>query len=113
MSYRRLWVLVRHLPPESWTQTALRDESFDEALDALVAPEAEQRHGPWALANYQLARLTDEVAWLRYTVARTSPGNDKYPEPQPTPRPGLRRREPGGLSEAAVLYLNKLRPTGG
>jgi len=111
LSFRRLWVLIKHLPAESWTQTALRDA--DDGPEDLSPPEVEQRHGPWALSNYQLVRLVDEVASLRFVTARGL-GFAEYPEPEPTPRPGARSRKPQrGLSEAAVVYLNKLRPTGG
>lgn len=110
LSYRRLWVLLKHLPADSWTQTALRD-SADSDLTELAVPEREnQSFGPWALSNYQLAALTDEVAWLRFVVARTA-GNKDYPEPKPQPRPGMRRPR-RVQTEANVRYLNSLRATG-
>lgn len=114
LSYRRLWGLIKHLPPESWTQTALRDEDLAD-LDELAGPEPQpdERYGPWSHADYLLAALRDEVARLAFITARGA-GFEKFPEPEPTPRPGVARRKPApGLSEAAVLYLNKLRPTGG
>jgi hypothetical protein len=109
LSYRRLWLLIKHLPPESWTQTALRDSDLDD-LDELVAPEPEDRFGPWSHADYLLAGLRDEVARLTYVTARVN-GQDKWPEPEPHPRPGVRRKPPAprGMSEADFIFLNSLR----
>lgn len=107
MSWREAWVFVRHLPADSWTQTALRDR---DDLDDLRAPDVgEQRFGPWGLTNYQLTSLTEEIAWTRFVIARAA-GFDKYPEPTPVPRPGRKAAEVARKQpEAAVLYLHKLR----
>lgn len=115
LSFRRLALLIRYLPSESWTQTELRNAHEDDELSDLAGPDEPVKFGPWALENYQLAQLRDEIAELRFVVARTA-GSEKYPEPTPAPRPGLKKRRaapPQGMSEAAVLYLSKLRPTGG
>lgn len=111
LSYRRLWVLLKELPVDSSTQTRLRDAANAE-LEELVAapPDQPAQFGPWALTNYQLAALTDEVAWLRFVIARAN-GAEDYPQPTPVPRPGLNR--PRRIqSEANVRYLNSLRATG-
>lgn len=109
LSFRRLALLIRYLPSESWTQTALRDER-EADLAELESPDQPASFGPWALENYQLAQLRDEIAHLRYVLARTA-GQDKYPAPKPTPRPGLnrpvRRQTPAGIA-----YLKKLRGKG-
>jgi hypothetical protein len=102
-------VLIKHLPADSWTQTALRDAANSE-LAELASPQEDVRYGPWALTNYQLAGLTDEVAWLRFVVARTG-GSEDYPQPKPTPRPGVNRPQ-RIQSEANVAYLNRFRATG-
>lgn len=108
MSYRRLWVLLNRLPQESWTQTILRDRTPD---DALVAPARdEQRFGPWALDNYQLASVLDAIRHLEFTLARVN-GNE-WPPPDPTPRPGVQRRGKPSLSPRGVTYLNSLRAKG-
>lgn len=111
MSYRELWVLVQYLPQESWTQTVLRDQQLTELINpATVGDRAEQRFGPWALINYQLATLTDAVNDNTYVVAVA--GRLKDPKaPAPVPRPGL-DRPVRRQSEAAVLYLKKLRARG-
>lgn len=108
LSFRRLALLIRYLPSESWTQTALRDERHAELVE-LTGPASDepQKFGPWALENYQLAQLRDEIAGLRFVVARTA-GNENYPEPKPTPRPGL-NRPVRRQTAAGVAYLKKLR----
>jgi hypothetical protein len=109
LSYRRLWVLVKQLPVDSATQTKLRDAANTELEDLVTAsPDQPVEFGPWALTNYQLAALTDEVAWLRFVVARTA-GSENYPQPKPTPRPGRLKRV---QSDANVRYLSRLRATG-
>lgn len=113
LSYRRLWVLVRHLPADSWTQTGLRDDPKLADL-AAAEPDGERKFGPWSLTNFQLAALRDEIAGLHYLTAVI--GQIKDPRlPEPTPRPGLRAKreaERPRLPEAAVLYLDKLRARG-
>jgi hypothetical protein len=110
LSFRRLAVLIRHLPSESWTQTAIRDERQTELVDLEADPDKPSSFGPWALSNYQLAALKDEIAHLTYVVARVN-GQDKYPAPTPTPRPGM-NRPVRRQTAAAVAYLKKLRGKG-
>lgn len=107
LSFRRLALLIRHLPSDSWTQTRLRDEREDE----LVEPDdGKPAFGPWSLSNYQLAQLKDEIAALRYVVAKGAGAKD-YPEPKPTPRPGL-NRPIRRQTAAGIAYLKRLRGRG-
>lgn len=111
LSYRRLWVLLDHLPMDSWTQTALRDA----AIEGMPAREQDpDKFGPWALLNYQVARLTDAVARVEYVTAAGK--FDKVKLPEPTPRPGVKRQPVAQVdpkaTEARVLYLNKIRARG-
>lgn len=111
LSYRRLWVLLKHLPADSSTQTKLRDAANSELEDLVAAtPDQDVKFGPWALINYQLAKITDELAWLRYEQAHLGGAGD-YPKPEPTPRPGLSRPR-RVQSDANIRYLNSLRATG-
>jgi hypothetical protein len=107
MSCRELGVLIRHLPQESWTQTALRDMPGEQLLAAPAT--GERKFGPWALVNHQLAALGDAVMRLEVTVARSNGADWKYPDP--TPRPGA-ARPVRKQSEANVLYLESLRARG-
>jgi hypothetical protein len=110
MSYRELWVFIQHLPQESWTQTILRDQQFTELVNPSSEPRPAEKFGPWALVNYQLAALTDAINSLRYVTAVAGRLQNVKP-PDPTPRPGLERRV-RVQSDAAVLYLDKLRARG-
>ncbi|MCW2898494.1 MAG: hypothetical protein JWO67_759 [Streptosporangiaceae bacterium] len=107
MSYRELWEFVKHLPPESWTQTKLRDSDMTE----LIADEpGEPEFGPWSLVNYQLAALTDAINAVAYKVHVAGDLRPDPEVPEPTPRPGLKPRvQQAVLSEAAVIYLNARR----
>ena len=108
LSFRRLALLIRHLPSESWTQTALRDERENELSELVTEPSTIGQ--PWALEHYQLAALKDEIAHLRFVVAKTA-GAENYPEPKPTLRPGL-NRPIRRQTAAGVAYLKKLRGRG-
>lgn len=109
LSYRELWELVEMLPQESWTQTALRDNPA-EGLEGLAPPESDQKFGPWAHSDYQRAALLDAVNQLAAITAWVN-GNDKYPPPTPTPRPGMNR--PVRIqSDDNVRYLDSLRARG-
>lgn len=108
LSYRRLAVLIRHLPADSWTQTALRDATEHELVE-VPDDGAPRKFGPWALEHYQLADVADEIAALRYVLIKAHGGD--APEPHPRPRPGLNRNV-RRQSAAAVAYLKRLRNRG-
>lgn len=116
MSYRELWVFIKHLPPESATQTALRDEELEGDLDDLVTatPVGEQQFGPWSHQDYLTAQLIDAVRENTYVAAISGRVDPKPDPPTPVPRPGLRRQRAvsGELAEAQILYLNKIRARG-
>lgn len=94
------------MPQESWTQTELRDSAPD---DALVAPVRQERFGPWALANYQLADLRDAVRRLEYVSAVVGGVEPTPKPPEPTPRPGVKLKDKRRLNSAQVAYLAQLR----
>ncbi|MGZ4621454.1 MAG: hypothetical protein ACXVGF_04805 [Blastococcus sp.] len=101
-------MFIQHLPQDSATQTALRD-SPDAPLQPAEPADGPQKFGPWALLNYQLAALTDAVNRVWYAEA-VGKFKDVEP-PKPMPRPGL-ERPVRRQSEAAVLYLDRLRARG-
>lgn len=104
-------MLVKHLPPESWTQTKLRDLDIAE----LVAEEPGDRtFGPWSQADYLSAALVDAVNRNTYVTALLAGAKD-FPAPEPLPRPGLRpagSRAPTELQRAQVIYLDSIRAKG-
>lgn len=110
LSYRRLDALLRQLPEESRTQTALRDLPRPEPK-----PGEPRKFGPWGLTDYLLAQLIDAVNRNTYTTAVAGQLTPNDP-PAPFPRPGLPARQEQGEArnpEAVVLYLEKLRAARG
>lgn len=106
MSYRELWVLIAHLPQESWTQTALRDSPEHAEMRAAARNEP-VRFGPWALLNYQLADLRDDVRGVQYALAVGLDGlQAPATPPAPVPRPGAEPER--ALTPKGLAYLKRL-----
>jgi hypothetical protein len=95
MSWRRLRVLIEHLPPESATWTALRNGMSDEEL-AHQAEKGEPEKGRWSQLEQLLAVVADRVADLAYLYAsaNTTPKGTKPTQPTPIRRPGARPVKP-------------------
>jgi len=111
MSYREAWVLMNHLPQESWTQTILRDRPATELAEMPVSAQAGPRKfGPWSQEHYLTASLIDAVRRVEYVLRRVN-GDEKFPFPEPVARPGM-ERPVRRQNDAQVAYLRKLRATG-
>ena len=95
MSWRRLRVLIQHLPPESATWTALRNALSDEEI-AAQAGQGEPEKGRWSQEEQLLALIADRVADLGYlySSANTPKGSKKPVRPPPSRRPNRSRRSP-------------------
>lgn len=87
LSWRRLGVLVKFLPPESATKTALRNET---PLDSIRKAAADSDYGPWSQTDMLLAAVIDLLAWLKW--AKTKDGSEGKNAPEPYPRPGVARK---------------------
>jgi len=107
LSYRRVWSLMQRLPQESWTQTILRDRPVTEPLPARSGP---LRFGPWSQSDYLRASQIDALRRLEYVLRRVN-GDDRFPFPDPVPRPGM-DRPVRRQTDAAVTYLKGLRAKG-
>lgn len=100
-------MLVRRLPIDSWTQTALRDVQPESGL---VAPSSEsQTFGPWSLTNYQLASLTDATNRVAYVAAVAGQLKPDPKPPAPTPRPGAVKEKVRALKPAQFEFLENMR----
>jgi hypothetical protein len=107
LSYRRLGVLIRHLPAHSATKTAVRDDTTDEQINGLPDPEG---HGPWSTTDLLLALIADGINTLAWQNTQIHGGKKaKSDPPAPIRRPGVKPRQRGQISEAGVIYLNRLR----
>lgn len=81
--------MLSRLPPESATQTAMRDEHSDEQLAELAKDQS--GHGPWSHTDHLLAGAIDAVNQLSYLMTLVNTPEDK-PRPDPpgmVPRPGV------------------------
>ncbi|MFK0182296.1 hypothetical protein ACIQVR_40800 [Streptomyces xanthochromogenes] len=110
MTSRRLRVLLQHLPPESATMTALRNELTDEEL-AEQADRGEPEKGRWSQQEQLLAAIADAVRNLGYiTVLANSDGKGRKPTPpEPIRRPGAKAPRPkAALSDEAAERLFRL-----
>jgi hypothetical protein len=110
MSWRRLRVLIQHLPPESATWTALRNSMSEEEL-AEQAEKAEPEKGRWSQAEQLLATIADRIALLQYAyVSAHIESKAKLPaRPEPVRRPGAKAPRPKPqMSEGAAEFLYQL-----
>ena len=89
MSWRRLRVLIEHLPPESATWTALRNAMPAEEL-ARHAEKGEPEKGRWSQVEQLLAGIDDRLARLDYVYQCSHiESKSKWPKaPEPMRRPG-------------------------
>lgn len=107
MTWRQLRVLIQHLPPESASMTALRNELSDEEM-AKLADEGEPERGRWSQQEQLLAVIVDHLAAIQhlYTCTHMESRAKWPPAPTPTRRPGAK---PNGaktpLSEAHAEQL--------
>jgi hypothetical protein len=85
LSFRRLRILIEHLPPESATKTAIRNSIPVEQLTSGGAGRPDL--APWSGTETLLAALKDEVTLLRMITVAANGG--KPGEFTPTPRPGI------------------------
>lgn len=110
MSWRRLRVLIQHLPPESATWTALRNTLSEEEL-AEQAEKGEPEQGRWSQIEQLLAVVADRVARVEYVlICANTDSKAKTPQPpEPIRRPGAKPMRPKPkLTEGSADVLFKL-----
>lgn len=105
LTWRKLRVLIEHLPPESATMTALRNAN----------PESVSEDGPdpakgrWSQAEMLLASAVDELRYFRhaYATSHTEKGKKGPPSPDPIPRPGTEKKksQKTKMSDAQADFL--------
>lgn len=111
MTWRMLGNLIRHLPPESATKTALRNR-MSEAELARAASEADPSQGQWSQQEMLLARISDQLSWLLHVTLVAHGGKSRKPEP--TPRPGVKakgtkKRRPALSTAQAEAVLRRIQ----
>ena len=110
MSWRRLRVLIQHLPPESATWTALRNGMSDEEL-AEQSDKGEPEKARWSQEEQLLAAVHDAVRRVEYVLicANTDKKSKRPPPPEPIRRPGAKPRRPKPqVTDKAADFLFEL-----
>lgn len=77
-------MLIEHLPPESATMTALRNENPTTVREDGPDPA----EGRWSQLEVLIASLVDELRYLRHDY-RVANGDKKAKKPDPIRRPGM------------------------
>lgn len=94
MTWRQLRVLIQHLPPESYTMTALRNELSPEEYEA-QGRRGEPEKDRWSKVEQLLASNNDALRRLEYIlIVANSDGKGRKPQrPEPMRRPGVEPRK--------------------
>jgi len=103
-------VFIEHLPPESHTMTALRNDLTPEQL-AAQADKGEPEKGRWSQQEQLLAMVADRIARLEWVLLCVNiDKKSKRPDPpEPIRRPGARpRRAKARLNESSANRLFQL-----
>lgn len=110
MSWRRLRVVIEHLPPESHTMTALRNAMPEEEL-AARAERGDPEKGRWSQLDQLLAGVYDRLGRIEYVLvcAHTDKKSKRPDPPEPLPRPGGKPRpQKQQPTEAGTEFLFRL-----
>ncbi|MFD5491636.1 hypothetical protein ACFWH4_01510 [Streptomyces sp. NPDC127091] len=110
MSWRRLRVLIQHLPPESATWTALRNATPEADL-AAQADKGEPEKGRWSQQEQLLAAAVDAIRRLEWVLICVNVDKkSKRPDPpEPMRRPGTGpRKKTAKLTEKSAGRLFEL-----
>lgn len=98
-------MLIDHLPPESATMTAIRNEAEkDGTLDDL--PDRDPAEGQWSKDQMLTATLIDEIRALRHAYTVVHSGKNSPKAPEPVPRPGYKRRRRSRLTPEQRMMLD-------
>jgi hypothetical protein len=105
LTFAELQAFIDHLPPESATQTVLRDQYTDKQLaDMSVGLTA---HGAWSKQHMLLAAIYDAIQFLTHVqIVKTG---TKSEAPEPMPRPGVVSRLARNNNPQAQAYLQAIR----
>jgi hypothetical protein len=110
MSWRRLRVLIEHLPPESATWTALRNSLSPRQL-AEQATKGEPEKGRWSQQEQLLASAVDAIRRVEWVLLCSNiEQKSKRPDaPEPMRRPGAGpKKKTATLTERSANTLFEL-----
>jgi hypothetical protein len=104
LTWRKLLVLVHHLPPEAAVNTAIRNDVPEHEL-ARRGSEANPEQASWSSLESLIALLIDEVrsqTWA-YIQMKT---DKRVPRPTPIRRPGVSGRRERTITLASAQRLD-------
>jgi len=109
MTWRRLRVLIEHLPPESATWTELRNALPADVL-AEQAEKGEPEKGRWSQLEQLLAANLDATRRVEWALWAVNTERAQRPDPpEPLRRPGAGpRKKPAKLTEGSAGRLFQL-----
>lgn len=87
LTWRKLGVLIKHLPPESATMTALRNAVPAELL-ARESADADPGRAPWSHTQMLVAAQLDTLRLILHVLIAANGGKPGEP-PAPIRRPGI------------------------
>lgn len=105
ISLRKVDVLVRHLPPESATVTAIRNTITPEIAEQ-QAQNSNPEQGPWSFMEMLLASLIDEIRNYKWMYLSAHSERDPGPPPEPMPRPGVKVKQRRKLTDEQRRMLD-------
>jgi hypothetical protein len=109
LTWRKLLVLVRHLPPESAVNTAIRN-TMPESVMARAGAKNDPAKSSWSSMESLMALLIDELRQQTWVYVQ-SKSDKRIARPAPIRRPGINtaRRERKISLEAAQRMDPRLR----
>lgn len=87
LTWRKLLVLLRHLPPEGALNTAMRNEMTEREIEG---SSIDPTKGRWSAVEMMLATLIDEVRMGTWALIQIN-SEKRVPRPEPIQRPGMSR----------------------
>lgn len=99
-------MLIKNLPAESATKTALRNAT---PVSEMRQSASTAEYGAWSQADMLLAELIDVARWLQWSKSKDA---GKTAPPEPFPRPGVARKA-AAVTDNVVSILEYLRTHNG
>lgn len=109
LTWRLLGVLLRNLPPESATKTALRNSMSEQEIEQ-ASEQADPSTGRWSQSDMLQALEIDALRQIAYILLQVN-GVKKANPPDPIARPGVKpkkrapKRRQMTPEQAERLYL--------
>jgi hypothetical protein len=104
MSWRKMLVLIEHLPSEGAVNTAIRNMF---PAEILAENSSDPVKAPWSATESLLATAIDEIRVMQWIYMQVH-SESKVPRPQPIPRPGVETKRK--LHKISIADAQRLDP---